>query len=59
MSASFSPGPCGPSSDEDQVDAFKQGALFAVIQGTINARKSWTKGGLVGEGGHGSVLDLV
>jgi hypothetical protein len=39
---------------ENQVDAFKQSPLLAVVQGAINARKCWTKDGLVGEGKHGS-----
>ncbi len=36
---------------ENRVDTLEQGALLAVVQRTVNARKCWTKGGLVGEGG--------
>lgn len=42
---------------EDRVDSLEKGALVAVVQRTVNARKCSTKGGLIGEGEHNS--DIV
>jgi hypothetical protein len=44
---------------EDRVDALENGALLAVVQGTVNARKCWTEGGLVGEADQGSGAGLL
>ena len=44
---------------EDQVDTLEQSTLFAVIQRTVNARKCWTKGRLVGKAFHGSGVGLL
>ena len=44
---------------EDGVDALEERPLLAVVLGAVNARKCWTKGGLVAEGDHGSGSDLV
>jgi hypothetical protein len=42
---------------ENGTDALEEGSLPPVILGAVNARKCWTKGGLVGEGDHGSGVD--
>ena len=46
-----------PRYGENLVDAFVDGTLFPVFGGTVNIRKCWTKGWLVGNNVHGSRLD--
>ena len=44
---------------ENGVDVLEKGTLLAIVNRAIDARKCWTKGGLVGDGVHSSMLDLV